>query len=350
MILSKINFLRTTAVYMCLSLVALLLIGLFPHATYALNLTDKKVAIGDSAPSALTSHIFSFTIPGYDNIGSIEFEYCSNTPFIGTACDAPTGLSVDGAALTAQTGETGFAITQANANRMVIGRSASATSPIPVSYSFNNIVNPDFPNAVVYVRISTFASGDASGPRTDSGAVVFATNNSLAVRGYVPPYMRFCVGITVALNCTSTNGSLVSFGELSPNEAKSVTSQFSGSTNDPDGYVVSVLGTTMTSGNNIIHAMNPLTTSQPGRAQFGMNLKANSSPGVGSEPEGVGTTYPVSNMAASNQFYFANGVIALSNTATDYKRFTASYVVNVPASQPPGIYSTTLTYVAVATF
>lgn len=328
-----------------------IMLAIFPsQSVNAQNLLQKSVEIGSSRPSIATTNNFEFTIPGYTSIGSIQFEYCNNSPFAGTPCSIPEGLSVGGASLTAQSGETGFSIFSSTVNSIVLSRSSSPTSAVPVSYSFDNIINPDSTSETVYVRISTFASEDASGPRIDTGAVVFSTANNLIVRGYVPPYLKFCVGINVAIDCSSASGNRASFGNLSSSQARVATSQFSGATNDPNGYSVHLLGTTMTSGNNVIPAINSTDISRPSSNQFGMNLRANSNPGVGSEPEGSGSMAPVASMSLQNQFSFKDGVIASSSIATDYKRFTASYLTNISANQPPGIYSTTLTYVAVATF
>lgn len=344
MVFSKIKTLH-------LILALALMLPLFDGGSAAAqNLLQKSVEIGDSRPSSVTTNEFKFTIPGYDNIGSVEFEYCTNSPFIATHCDAPDGLSTNSVNLTSQSGETGFSVLSTTNNSITIARPSSATAAVPVSYRFDNIVNPEYPGKTVYVRISTFTSEDATGPRIDTGAVAFVTTNNLIVRGYVPPYLIFCVGVTVSLDCSSSNGNFTSMGELSSSQPRATTSQFSGSTNDPNGYSVHLIGTTMTSGNNIIPGMTQLDVARPGNGQFGMNLRSNPAIGVGSEPDGPGTTAPTSTVGVQNQFYFNNDIVALANTATDYKRFTATYMANVEPGQPPGIYSTTLTYIAVATF
>jgi len=200
------------------------------------------------------------------------------------------------------------------------------------------------------VRISTFASVDGTGQRTDSGAVVFAVTTGVQVSGYVPPYLTFCVGITVAIDCSIASGDQLDFGVFSTKNPSALSSEFSGATNDVAGFSTSVVGTTMTSGNNTIPAISVPGTSQPGTSQFGMNLRANSSPGVGADPTGPGNAVPASQMTTPNVFYFNNQVITNSPNSTDFSKFTASYIVNISGNQPPGIYSTTLTYIAVAAF
>lgn len=315
------------------------------------SLSTRSVTISSSIPQAVNTHKFGFTLANVSPVGSIEFEYCSNSPFIGTACMAPTDFSASSAVLASQTGETGFIIDPTStANRIIISRVPLSTSAIPVEYSFNNITNQSTPNSTVYVRIATYATTDATGPRTDEGAVAFATTSALSVAGFVPPYLTFCVGVTVALNCSSSTGVLLNFGELRTNQASTVTSQFSVATNDPGGYMTFVAGPTMTSGNNTITALDPPAISKTGNSQFGMNLRANSSPSVGAEPTGVGTGGIAAGYGTPNQFFFRNQVIASSPISTDFNAFTVSYLVNVNNGQRPGVYSTTLTYIATAAF
>lgn len=332
------------------------LIGASPLLWYpgvsAAPLTQKAVSIGDSTAAAVTNHRFNFVIGSVSNVGSIEFEYCDNTPFVGTTCDAPAGLNVDSAVLASQSGETGFSVDPVTtSNRIVLTRPAGLTSAVPVTYEFSNITNPSTPNDTTYVRISTFASVDATGARTDEGAVAFSINRAVNVSGYVPPYLRFCVGVVVAPNCISATGVLVNFGELSASQPRSVTSQFGVATNDPGGYSTTVVGSTMTSGSNVIPSITGTPTgSQPGTSQFGMNLRANSNPTVGSNPSGVGSGTISPPYASPNLFYFESGTVASSVVPSDFNVYTVSYLVNINQEQKPGIYSTTLTYIATAAF
>lgn len=321
-------------------------------AARADNLTQRRLELGTSAPGANTTHTFSFTITTSSSIGSLEFEYCSNDPFVGTPCTAPNGLDVSGAIVGSQLGETSFSVhPSTTVNRIVLGRTASVAVPGQVEYVFTNVINTSDPATTTYVRIATFTSEDGSGARTDIGALAFSTSGSLGVSAFVPPYLRFCVGITVSTDCLSFTGSYVNLGTLSPSEANTATSQMGAYTNDETGYVITALGTTMTSGNNSIPALTTETASQPGTAQFGINLRANTSPVVGSEPQGAGTGVPVAGYGTINQFKYVSGdTLASSPLPTEPNVFTVSYLVNVTENQSPGVYSTTLTYVGTAQF
>lgn len=325
---------------------------LLPKQAAALPSLNNFVVIGDSTPGVATTHYYGFTYNDVSSVGSIMLEYCTNTAFVSDPCSPPAGFDASGAVLTGQSGETGFSINASvsTTNRIVLSRSATVTSPIPVTYNFSNIVNPSAARSTVFVRISSYASDDATGLYTVHGAAAFATLTNPLVQGFVPPYLTFCVGVIVALDCTNATGTLLDFGELVTNQVRYVSSQFAVATNDLNGYSTAVAGTSMTSGNNIIPGIPAPQPSQPGTGQFGINLRANSNPSVGSDPIGIGTGAVEPGFNVPNQFYFANAVVASSTLPTDFNAYTVSYIVNIDRSQRPGIYATTLTYIASAAF
>jgi hypothetical protein len=107
----------------------------------------------------------------------------------------------------------------------------------------------------------------------------------------------------------------------------------------------------MTSGNNIIQNLTLPTASFPGTPQFGMNLRANLLPAIGQDPVGLGTGVPAPDYNIPNRFIYNSGdMIASSPLTTNYNRMTVSYLVNITADQPPGVYATTITYLATVQF
>lgn len=122
-------------------------------------------------------------------------------------------------------------------------------------------------------------------------------------------------------------------------------------TNADFGLAIAAYGTTMTSGNNIIPALTTPTVSAPGNAQFGLNLRNNSDPDIGEDPSGGGVAMPTAAYNIPNRYVFNSGdIVATSPAVTDTRKFTSSYIVNVSSSQPPGVYTATLTYICTATF
>jgi hypothetical protein len=319
---------------------------------HAAPLSNRSISVNSSIAGAVTSHLFNFNIVSSNLLGSIQLEYCDNTPFVGAPCSVPAGLSLNGAAIGAQSGEVGFAKhPSSTANNIILTRVPDFALPQPSSYRIDNVINPSDVQRTIFVRVSTYSSNDASGPRIDEGAVVFSTARGISVGGYVPPYLTFCAAVSVAIDCTTTNGFSLNLGELSKNSPATATSEFSGATNDPTGYIVTVSGSTMTSGNNVIPPLAVNDTNKPGTSQFGMNLRANTAPVFGQDKTGVGTADPSPGYNSPNIFRYVSGeVLTSSPLSTDFNRFTVSYLVNVSSGQSPGVYNTTLTYIAIASF
>jgi hypothetical protein len=346
-LLRKSNILIATALIMVPLLIALI------RPVAGLELTMRSVRLRSSVPSAVTQHRFQFNVPSMQDIGAIQFEYCTNTPFIDDVCVAPNGLDVTSAALTNQTGAVNFVIDGATtANRLVITRAPEAVVPGSAQYVFDNVANPSTARQSVFVRISTYNGTDpSSDPRVDEGAVVFSTSGTFSTQGFVPPYLTFCVGITVSNSCTAVSGSYINLGTLSSAQTRSARSQFSAATNDPTGYSIYIEGTTLTAGNFIIPALSNPAPSQTGVSQYGINLRANSNPSVGSNRTGIGSAVVMPAYNTVNNYKFTPGdLIARSTLPTEFNVFTVSYITNVNGNQPPGRYSSTLTYVAVAAF
>jgi hypothetical protein len=308
--------------------------------------------LSDSVPSEVSTYSFSFGMPTTTVLGSIVFQFCGS-PVFADPCVAPPGLDVSAAALSAQSGNTAFTIDNADTtpNKLVITRPPLTGSVINSTYDFDNITNPSTAGQTVYVRIATYTSTDGTGAINDNGAVAYAAAIRLNIGAFVPPYISSCVGITVAINCSSATADSIDLGNLSANQANSGQSQFSTGTNSPTGYAVYALGTTMTSGNNVIAALASPSASFAGVNQFGINLRANSSPVSGQDPAGAGVATPTPNYDIPNFFMFNNGdMIASSNFPSNYNRMTVSYLVNVSSADPSGVYSTTITYLASAQF
>ena len=317
----------------------------------SLQLLNRSITIGNSVISANTQYKIDFDYSTVGSVGSVKFEFCENSPLVYLPCVPPAGIDVSASVLAVQSGETGFIVDPlTTTSTIVLSRPSALTSVIPSSYTFTNVSNPSL-NTTTFVRVTTYASIDTSGPFTDDGSMAFSTVDNVTVNGFVPPYLSFCVGVTVAVDCSSASGQQLNFGELSKTSPNFLTSQFAGATNDPGGFSTSVTGITMTSGTNVIPALNGFPqSSQAGTSQFGMNLRFNSSPAVGSDPIGVGTSVISPQFNVSNNFFFNNQVVTNSTLPTDYNVFTVSYLVNVSNSQSPGVYNTTLTYIAIAAF
>lgn len=319
-------------------------------ATVLLNRVDR---LSDGTVGATATHVVSFTITDFTTpVGSIRLEFCANDPIPEFPCTPPAGFDASAAVLDSQAGETGFSIhSSSNANRIILSRFPTLVTTADVEYIFNGIVNPS-DVGTFYIRLQTFSSDNATGTAVQAGGIALAVHQLFNVSAEVPPFLRFCAGITIVdFDCGTANSFLIDLGEFSQSLTRSAQSEMVAVTNAPSGFSISLSGSTLTSGTNIIQGLSTQTASQPGTSQFGMNLRANASPTIGADPIGPGIATVAANYNTPNQYRFRAGdVVASASGPNDYRKFTVSYIANVDGVQPPGIYATTITFICLANF
>lgn len=342
-------------------------------STYAAQIINRSLVLqqgvsnnGGSTPGGSVNHLFTFTIPGGNTVGSIQFQYCTTAAF---GCTTPVGLdtSLGGVSLGLQTGATGFTLNKTTNGSPYLTRAATSVgSSITATYRLDGVINPTTANQTFFVRISTFASADTTGPALDAGTVAASTATPIHLEGVMPESLVFCAGEEILTtggvpDCTTATPGNIDFNQLfSPVSTAIASSQMAASTNAGGGYSIMVTGPTLASGSNTISAMGAGGTSVLGTSQFGLNLTTNTTPVVGGPiaPTANGTNYrgqAVTNYNTANEFkYGSTDVVADSANGgaggSDAQIFTVSYIVNVPGSQPAGTYTTTLTYICTPTF
>jgi len=331
-----------------------LFMSFYSVSVNSLDLLNRSLQISDSFNGVPVENLFTFDKQGLSTIASIEFEYCSNSPLQTDACTPPSGFDVSTFSIVSQSGMTGFSNSVATtANRAIITRAAVAEPATTASYTIDGFNNPASPESIIYVRISIYDGIDATGTKVDQGSVVFVLDSRYDVTAYVPPYLTFCVAVTVSLDCSTATGFLTDFGELSSVTTSASTTQFSAATNDPTGYNTFVTGETLTSGNNVISSLAVLQGSAVSTSQFGINLRSNNTPSVGANMQAgiVASGQPDADYNIQNQYKYVSGDrVAFANASTGFNLYTVSYIVNVAESQAPGQYATTLTYTSIASF
>ncbi len=347
----------------------------------------SQVIDGGSTPSGIVRHRFTFTLPTSGDLGSIKFTYCTQPGAISDPCTAPTGLSVASATLETDTlasSDSDFSMQGSiPTSSFYITRTAASISANTVAViGVNNVTNPSAVNTTFYVRISSYPTTDASGSPTDYGVVAASTGRDIVLTGTMPESLVFCAAEDITVNgnvpdCAGATDGAISFNQLfSPSATAYAISEFAASTNASNGYAISIMGPTLTSGTNTITAMSTAGTSSIGTSQFGMNLKENDIAGYGT-PVGVevspaydvptkylgvaATGYdtseeykftPTSNFVAGDETEISKSGdnVATASGPTNAQLYTATYIVNVPGSQPAGSYTTTLTYICTANF
>ena len=327
--------------------------------------------VGGSQFSGTVNDLFNFTTFTNSNVGSIQFDYCTTA---GGTCTVPPGLSTTSATLSGtQGGATGFtlgAIGVTNGHPYITRTAANINSSVALSYTLLGVTNPSATNTPFYVHITSYTGANLGGTAVDNGTVAASTANQITLTGTMPESLVFCAGATISLNgggvpdCTTATSGAVSFNQLfSPTATATATSQMAASTNASTGYVITVNGPTLTAGSSTVTAMSTMGPSTNGISQFGMNLKQNITPAVGTEvtPTSNNANYrgeaiPSSGYDLANDFKYVNGG-AVADSAqgsgaapTDIQIYTAAYIVNVNGAQAVGTYTTTLTYICTPTY
>ena len=345
------RIIRITALSVSYILSAALLIPVGPRVHAATGLLNRYDRMTSSIAGETATHLIGFDITNTStSLGSIEIEFCSNDAIPGAPCTPPAGFDLSPVQLASQSGETGFNMSASN-NRILLTRTSSMPSGGPSSYQFDQVTHPANPGSY-FIRVRTFASNDGSGSSIEEGGIALVINMTTNVSAEVPPWLKFCAGISIdVFDCSSANTYQINFGEFNRSSTSTATSQMVVATNAASGFSITLSGNTLTSGNNVIPSSTSPRGSSIGASQFGLNLRANSSPGVGNEPAGIGTGVITADYTNPNQFAFENGdVLVSSASASDDHKFTVSYIVNVDGNQSPGVYATTMSYIALANF
>jgi hypothetical protein len=281
-------------------------------------------------------------------VGSVKFEFCDAAT---GACVLPTGVVTTSATLTAQN-PAGFTINNTTNGAPFITRApANINTGVAMSFTLGLITNPTTANLSYYVRITTYSGIDGVTGPVDTGTVAMSTAQPVQLTGVTPEILAFCVGTSIGANCTTVAGNTIDFGDFSPTATRSGTSVMQAQTNAANGYTITVNGTTLASGVNTIPALGAQAVSTIGTGQFGLNLRSNATPAVGTDPTGIGTGTYTGNFGTANQYRFNSGdVVASAALPTDANTFTSSYIVNIGGSQAAGVYTATMTYICTASF
>jgi hypothetical protein len=323
-----------------------------PSYVYAAQPVPRSLTISNSfSGAANVEYKLNFSVVTLGLVGSVALQLCDNTALVDETCNAPAGFDASGVTLDSQAGMTGFSVSGlSDANTIILARPPGLETSINATFELGNIINPAN-GGPLYARVLTYPTSDATGLYTDAGGMALYIIDSLSLNAEVPPYLLFCVGESITnFDCNTATEAFSDLGILSPTTTGAAQHQMVAATNADSGYSVSVLGTSMTSGNNVLTAMAG-QASQKGVPQFGLNLRDNTSPIVGQSPAGPGIGTVAANYNQQNIFRFNNGdTIASAIDPDDFRKYTVSYVVNIAPNQPGGVYSTTLTYNCLANF
>jgi hypothetical protein len=402
-------FKRTSLAFIAFAMFAAWVVGdvaLFTSRASAAQITSRSLSLSSTANGdiavgaagtggngAQATHTFNFTTSGA-SVGSIEFLYCTS-PLPDLACTAPTGMDASTVASVGGTSATGWSLGTAGnaptANRLRITHTAGAIATVNFAFGAGStgtdyIKNPTTDNEEFFVRITTFSDTGWS-TTVDQGSVANGIAQQIDITAKVQETLNFSVGAPGAPNaaavpaagttCTplSDDGALDlgdTDGVLSFQQAYDAYSWFRISTNANNGTLVYYSGETLEFDGESITSIGNVTAgtgSVPGTEQFGLAFDT-------TEADHSFSQLVANNGAAliaGHDFDYSNGDGTITSGGDARFQFdTASvttprpiavatapivcdtgavrYVGNIATTTEPGIYTTTLSYMAVPTY
>ena len=346
-----------------------------PLVANAAQFTGVKDTLSTVATSATATHVITHTLVGGDTFAAAEtftytftsgdfalnaigswqtadFSFNDGTARTVTAVSTSSGVAPT---CTAGTNNVAITITTTGAPVFVVTACSSYTASsanASVTFTINGTTatgTGTMTNKATDVDSSVYTITESNAD-TATGAVVAETNGVVTVTATVSPTLTF-----------SNSTAAVDFGPLGSGAARyatsgaasggSATSTTNGNlltvgTNATSGYTVTYnSAATLTSGANSIAAatITGSASGTTGSAQFALQgAISTGTPTIASGYEAASNNWKF--VAATPQNLFTASAPASSDAVN------VRYIANIPASQPAGTYSTTITYVATGNF
>ena len=202
------------------------------------------------------------------------------------------------------------------------------------------------------VNGASSASYKADASLGNTGVGTTSSTNYQALNGYAPAAEPY-----IMLNVPAGNDDL---GILSAASTTYISHTFQVEAYLASGYIVTTMSPPPTYNNGTSNpTINPLATptaASPGSEQFGINLRANTSPSIGANPVQIpDTSFSFGQVSAdyntANLFKYVNGdTIAYSNKSSGITEFTISYIYNISTATDAGQYVFNQNLVATGTY
>lgn len=377
----------------------------------AAMITSRKLQVSSSANGTINvgnpgsgtngqraKHTFTFNLGSTGGtVGSIVIMYCDSPIPVGSSCTTPTGMTAQNVSAVTTTGSTysgtlsldtatanaslptgqgvcnGAGTTRTNCIALTMAAPTAQTGTPTFTLAFGGgasdyVTNPSTDNQTFFARIAVYST-TSYGTLLDSGSVASSTAEQIDITAKVQEKLNFSVSGThsaAGAGCTALSGSgALNLGDvngvLDSGTAYDALSYFRISTNALNGTAVQYSGDTLRSGSNSITALSSETLSTPGTSQFGLGLNtadANHSFTDLTADAGYDEANGNINPTVAAEFNFSTAslttpvTIATSAVSTTIgcDTGTVRYVGNISTTTPPGIYTTTITYIAVPTY
>lgn len=333
------------------------------------QVANRSIQLSSTANGATnTAYQVNFTtVTDGQNVGSVVVKFCANSPILGDGCSLPAGFDINKTTLTLNsvTGNiTGLSIDTVNstANMVVLTRTAGPVANGPVSFTLGNgttngITNPSTLNTTFYARIMTFSTTNGSGNEStdslDAGGIAMSTANQLNVTAKVQESLRFCV--YTGADCLE-GGTAVALGDANgvlenTNTTYTSTAKFDVSSNAVSGVSVKIKGDTLKSGIFDIAPHGALCTidsTASGTEQFGLRMQTLGTSVVASAPYDCAAGSHGFDLTNTTSLYGQE--IAKTTGATDISTSVIELAAKSANTSEAGVYTTTLTLIATATY
>jgi hypothetical protein len=312
-------------------------------ASTASNHEIKFVTPSGVAAAGTITLTFSADFTGVSSIafGDVDFatgssSNCTSATFTEQALAATPsgstwGIGSSGQTVTLTSG-TGT-VTADTCVRFKIGTNAS-TGTAGTNQITNGAIDDD----------DTITIGGTFGD-TGTISVDIITDDQVVVTATVDPSLTFSISDnTIGFGTLSASDDRFATGDTLGNSSATSAHTIAAGTNATSGYVIYLLGGTLTSGGNTITAPAGPAATTVGSEQFGLNLSASGGSGTVDSQYGTSSQYGFGSTSTTQDN------VASASGASASTTYTATYIANIAAATEAGSYSTTLTYTATATY
>ncbi|MBA3758560.1 hypothetical protein H0X10_02935 [Candidatus Saccharibacteria bacterium] len=372
-------------------------------------ITAREIKMSSSASGASTAgqdvtYDVSFVVPSGGNIGGLVVDFCANSPIIGDTCTAPTGFDTNETNLVVpvpqQSGVTDWTVDAATtANKVVLARTAAnVAGSTTISFDLggaagnDGITNPTNSNTTFYARILTFTTTGgaqsytsiapgAEPPLAHAGGVALSTAAQITVTAKVQERLTFCVYTSAAnyTDCSAVSGTAVPLGDTNgvlsdAGPFVDKTAKYNVSTNASNNVTIRAKGATLTSGSFTINGMGATANnSTAGTEEFGFCTYRDTGGGVAgltpatpyddgacsattqtagtAAPGGAGAAlFAFDVTTAGNNLSTTFGNTIASKTPGAQSTGVLVFIGNIATTTEPGIYTSTLTFIATGNY
>ncbi len=345
----------------------------FPQLAIAASITSARDTMTRLKTSTTSDHSLSFVLPAgvtFDSNDELRIDFPHSSAFTQSGTWATADFTFnDGTARTVNAVEA-----TASPNGAVTGCS-DASNNVGVEIDTTNLVFSVIPcggsftasstgATVAFTIDGTTADGTLTNPSgTGSYTITIANDedNNSSDDDTVSIAIRIIADDQVVVTATvdptftfSLSANSVALGTLSASSAGSGSHTVSAATNGAGGFSISYNGATLTNGLNTIAAIGgTAATSSTGTEQFGINLRDNTTPNIGSNvTQNSGTCGYAGQYGTADSFaYVASTTTTVTNVTTPSDCvYTVSYIANIASSTEAGSYSTTIDYIGTGMF